>query len=312
MYGVEVEFDGHRLHAAGSGKGETVRVAALDSNWDRQFELGRDEVIFRKPEDGRPITRQDLEAFNNKEALKGLDQGRLESSGLALARANEKGEVVLNPGAPARIWAQMRGAKPGSWLSLADKTKAAAGAHRSYRVEVDQRGDALDQKYIFDPKSYQGYVDDMRTMKMRNGLIAAAGLGTFALAYSQQAAGTFALIGIGGLLVGAAAGLTLMMSTFYPWVFNPGTEAQQDWTYMHPEGFRIADFEQANNQSALKLEADTGQQRLSEYFQGRREAEDLLHRYLEPKAELVAQKDGYVVIGGVRVKRQSLTEYTPR
>ncbi|MEW6280407.1 MAG: hypothetical protein AB1758_17385 [Candidatus Eremiobacterota bacterium] len=307
VYRVDAEFDGRRLHSAGSGKGEAVRVAALDATWDRDIDLKVDEILFRRPTSG-PVTKADLEAYAEPGSLNGKSLDDLRQEGFAIARdSNADGVIVLNPTTLGRVWAGLRGRSAADFLDVAAKEAAAAAAHRVYRAEVDAAGDGLDQKYVFNPTSYQGYVDGMKRFKLKAGVGTLVGLGTFALAYTSHATGAFALAGMAGLLVGWMSGMCLMMSTFQPGVFNPKTEAAPDWSAMHPEGFRWADYEQRLDQAAMQAETQANQLKLGEYFKTREEVKDFVANYLAGQTA-IAERGEYVVIGGVRVKSKRLVE----
>ncbi|MEW6283694.1 MAG: hypothetical protein AB1758_34100 [Candidatus Eremiobacterota bacterium] len=311
MHQVEAEFDGHRLYAAGAGRGERVRVAVLDANYDREFDPHKDEVIFRKPAGGS-VTREDLEAFSAHGSLSGLDLDGLHRAGACFAR-NEQGKkpwLALNPGWFSRAWSRLAGNPVRDWFSLDDKIASGRDAYRQYRASVDAKGEALSEQYVFDPHLFKGYMESYQNQRMLKTVVAVAGWGMFFAALAGHSVGWLGPAGMVGVIVGSCAAVSAMNRPRIPDAFRPRLEGFSAWEHQGPEGLRIASYEETGDQAALQAEEQAGLARLSEYL-GPRNQVLAMAAALAPAAVPVQDRNGYMVIGGVRIRKQRLLEVEP-
>lgn len=225
LYNVPARFDGKSIYSDSSKKGESIRVAVLDSNNDGRFDIGRDEVFFL---DKGELTRDSFESIATKEGLAQLSSKKdgvitladMKKANLSVAvDRNRDGMMEIKTSSATQTLSKLwNGINEGpvtyngkETASTYEKESAASGVFKRFDASLDTNSNTCEENYIFDKNAYDAFSKDTDKMRLMCGAGGIGGIAAFGIASSALSSGLItgslpataaALGGLAGLAVG--------------------------------------------------------------------------------------------------------------
>ena len=230
LYNVPARFDGKNIYSESSNVGQSINVAALDSNHDGKFSVHDDAVLFLNK---GVLTRDSFESIATKDGLAKLSSmgdrvitlEDMKKAGLSMGvDRNRDGEIGIKTSSVCRglskLWNGINeGPVSYNGKEIAtpyEKECAAADVFKKFDTTLDTNANTCEEAYTFDQEAYDAFSRHIDKSRAILGIGGAGGIGAFLLASSSLTSGLvpgslpYLAAGIGGVMGLVVGGMFLV------------------------------------------------------------------------------------------------------